>query len=544
MTIRIPSLALWLSAGLALSLSACDASITGEPAGNRAPETELAVQVTDLRETLGEGTLVSTVEVNWSGTDPDGYVVGYDLRFYDASATVGPEEGWIPTARRDTTLTLPIPAGNEQAAVAVEVRAIDNEGAKDADPARTVFPIRNSPPTIRLSGVEVPPDTTWPAASFTWTADDPDGIANLSGVEIALNDTLGTFLRLPADVDFVTLVADDPRAEETTARVLIGPSGINAGLSIPNFRPGATNTLYLRAVDAAEFRSRTVAYPDEDAGQVWFVERVTGDVLLVNDYRTEKYTVVMPYHRAILDSYGASYDEWYLAEPFQTGSTIISFNSENLPRRPVPTLRETLTFWDHIYWVSNNATNRTASNDLPFVASVLTEYIADGGSVFINVPVRLPTSPEDNNGNQALALLPLSGLLSFGEGSDYPEFQEGLDLNPGAAIEPVQPLPNGMTLPPLQTARAIRGAFGYPVQSGIVSLYEGSFRARLQDGSTVDWPGPSTIVSMRSDARVALFALPFVAELSGSALLEGADGDPDAPQEAVRRILAAQGFPQ
>ncbi len=545
MNLRLPHLATWPPAYLAflLALAACDAGITGEAAGNQAPETELAVRVTDLRETLGDGTLTSTVEVHWSGTDPDGFVAGYELRYYDASrlGEIGPEEGWIATTRRDTTVTLPIPPGDQTAAVAFEVRAIDDDGAKDPEPARTVFPIRNSPPTLRLSGVEVPPDTTWPAASFTWAADDPDGAANLLGVEIALTDTTAGFLRLPADVDFVTLVAADPRATETTARVLIGTSGIDTGLALPGFRLDADNTVYLRSVDAAEFTSRTARYPDPDAGQTWFVRRVTAGVLLVNDYRTANHTVVMPYHRDILASYGAAFDEWYLAEPFHTGSTIVSAYSENLPKRALPTLRETLRFWDHVYWVSNNATNRAIGNNLPFAAGVLSEFLADGGRLFINVPVRLPNSPEDNAGNQALALLPLSGLLDF---SEYPEYEPFLDLFTGSAVTPVQPLPGGATLPALKTARNVGGTYGYPVAAGTIALYEGAYTATLKAGGFVPWPGPSTVASIRSDAAVALFALPMLSDLSGQPFLVGADGDPDAPQEAVRRILAAMGFPR
>ncbi len=50
------------------------------------------------------------------------------------------------TLSSDTLILLPIERGSRTANVAFEVRAIDNEGIKDPTPARTVFPIQNSPP--------------------------------------------------------------------------------------------------------------------------------------------------------------------------------------------------------------------------------------------------------------------------------------------------------------------------------------------------------------------------------------------------------------
>ena len=57
---------------LALGLAACDAGFDGSASDNRLPETELSVRSTDLREDLGARRLISTVDVAWSGTDPDG----------------------------------------------------------------------------------------------------------------------------------------------------------------------------------------------------------------------------------------------------------------------------------------------------------------------------------------------------------------------------------------------------------------------------------------------------------------------------------------
>ena len=532
-------------------LAACDGGIAGDMNANQPPDTELAVRVPDLTDVLEEDQrFTSLVEVNWAGSDPDGFVEAFEIRFYDEAQTgmIGEAEGWARTTRRDSLVLLPIPPGSPIANVAFEVRAIDNEGATDPTPARTVFPVRNSPPTLRLSSAEAPPDTTWPAASFAFMADDLDGEINLAGIEVALNDTLAGFVRLPADIDFITLVAEDPSAAETEARLLLGRSGIPSEFRLPGLRTDAPNTIYLRSVDAAEFRSATEIYPDPnpDAGETWFVQRVTSQILLVNDYRKSRNFLVLPYHRQILDEYAGvgNYDEWYLAEPFQEGSTQVLAYSDNLPSNPDPTLRATLDFWDHIYWVSLNATNRAVGNNLPLVAGFLDDFFDRGGSLFVNVPIGLPTSPEDNLGNSALAVLPLAGLLEFGPGSEYEEYNQVMTIGFGAAITPAESLPGGGMLPALTANRAIP-LFGYPVSEGARALYTGELTAQLEEGNTnVPWPGPSTLASLRPDGRVALLAVPLVRELNGGPYLTGADGNPDAPREAVQMILEALSFPR
>ncbi len=558
-----------------LLLAACDGAIEGDAGANSPPDTELAVQVADLRDVLPTDTLAapgdtlvigtdttfvdefitdvrrftSLVEVNWSGTDPDGYVEAFEIRFYDDrdTGTLDPDAGWARTASRDSLVLLPIPQGEPVANVAFEVRAVDNDGALDPTPARTVFPVRNTPPTLRISRAEAPPDTTWPAASFAFTAADLDGEINLASIEIALNDSTG-FVALPAGTDFVTLVAADPGAAETDAQLLLGRSGAPSSFVLPGFLTDAPNTLYLRAVDAAGFRSDLAVYPDPDAEERWYVRRVTSPVLLVNDYRTNRNPVVLPYHRAILDDYAGkgSYDEWYLAEPFQTGNSVVLATSDNLPPNPNPTLRETLRFWEHLYWVSNDVTSRTLGNNLPLVAGFLDEFFADGGSLFVNVRLRLPANPEDNLGNGALAVLPLAGLLDFGPGSAFEEYEQTMSLTGGAALDPAQPLPGGQTLPPLQTTRFV-DVFSYPVGAGIIPLYTGELESQFDDDDTntlVPWPGPSTLASIRDDGQVALLAVPLVRDFNGEPYLEGADGSDEAPRQAVQLILGALDFPR
>ena len=155
----------------------------------------MSVRSTDLREDLGARRLISTVDVAWSGTDPDGVVAAYDVRSFQVDMPLAAEVGWARTTRRDSTIRLEIPVGASVADVVVEVRSVDDAGGVDATPARTVFPIRNSNPTLRLIDAEAPPDSTWPVVSFSIAAADIDGEENLAGIEIALNDTTAGYVR-------------------------------------------------------------------------------------------------------------------------------------------------------------------------------------------------------------------------------------------------------------------------------------------------------------------------------------------------------------
>ncbi len=537
---RTLTLSLLLGALVATGLAGCDGGVSGDPAGNLPPDTELAVRDTSLVGNVeDDDRFTSTVFVAWSGTDPDGFVVAFDLRYYDAGAAPGPEDGWARTTRRDSLVLLPIPPESEVANVVFEVRAVDDEGAVDPTPARTVFPIRNSPPTLRLSGTLVPADTTWPVVSFGWTASDPDGPESLLGIEIALNDTTD-FVMLPPEVDFVTLVAQSPQvAGETTAEIFYGTNFIPSGLTVSGLRIGEDNVLWARAVDQTETASPMARFPaDED--DVWFVRRQTSDVLLVNDYRRAENTRVMPFHRATLADYGGAFDEWDLSRPFSTGNNPVIATSDALPAAAAPTLSRTLALWRYIYWVSDQTTDRVQGYNFPVAAGVIDLFFEGGGRIFVQVPVKLPVDPEENQNNPAINILPLGGLITIPDSLVF----NNLRISAGTEVAPVQPVPGtGRTLPRLRATQLVTGTLPY-IPGESVPLYEADYFANRVGGGTVDWTGPETVASMSSDRRIALFALPLLSAISGNPLLQGADGDPDAPRRAIHLILEGLTFPR
>lgn len=522
----------------ALALGACDAGFDGTASENAAPETELAVRSADLREDLGGRRLISTVAVAWSGTDPDGVVTGFDVRSYQVDAAPGPEAGWARTTRRDSTLLLEIPLGASTADVVVEVRAVDDVDVVDPTPARTVFPIVNSAPTLRLVDAEAPPDSTWPVISLSLAAADRDGEANLAGIEVALNDTTGGFVRLPADATFVTLVADDPGGTTTTATVYTGRGFRNTGVTLPGLRLDGDNVVYLRAVDQAAATSPTLRYPALDAdGQptgALYVRRVTSRVLLVNDVRVGDDVQVLTVARAALSVHGtARYDEWDLSETPQSAAS--PQFSEALPPAPDPTLRQTLAFWDRVYWVSNAVTNTAAGNNLPRAASVMDLFFERGGRILVQVPVTLPQGTDiGGTANAAIDILPLSTLITF------PAGVRALRADAGTPVRPAEAVPGtGRTLPPLQTTRLLTSALPYNVGPDDVPLYRLSF---YQNNVPTDpWQGSEVVASIRADGRVGLFALPLFT--GSSELFVPASAGGDGVPEALAAMLAGLDFP-
>ena len=528
---------------LAAAFAGCDAGFEGGTAENRLPDTELAIRDASLVDNFeGRPGLTSTITVSWSGTDPDGYVAAFDVRFYTSdslafySDPANADRGWTRTASRDTTALLPIPGGQAAANVAFEVRSVDNEGAVDPEPARTVFPIRNSPPTATLSQIDLPPDTTWPVLSFVLGADDPDGFVDVTGIDVSFNDST-SFVRLPAGAEFVTFVAADPRAAESGADVFLGRSLVPTGITVPGLRLDDDNVLFVRSSDRTDTTSTLLRYPsaDPEENETLFVRRVTSDVLLVNDYRSAFDTVVLPFHRETLGDYVGEFDEWDLSSPGQDVGTATGIYSDNLPVSADPTLRRTLQLWRYIYWVSTRATDRVRGNNLPLAATVFDAFFDGGGRLFVNVPIDTPSASESTGENAAIGLLPTTGFVEPGQ-------ELNLRLRPDTPIRPTAEVPGtGRSLPALQTTRLLISASPFNVGSGVVPLYEAD--AFYVSPTNEDWTGSQVVASMDEARRVGLLGLPLIRETTGELVYVGVDGQDGAAAEAIQLMLQGLTFP-
>lgn len=118
-------------------------------------------------------TVNHVVHLYWYGSDPNGYVVGFEVRLLNPAAPA--ETNWVATVRTDSLLTVFTPQGYTQPVF--EARAIDNDGARDPSPARQVFSFSNQPPVVRITGGPGPRDSTFASVTVTWSATDVDGDA-------------------------------------------------------------------------------------------------------------------------------------------------------------------------------------------------------------------------------------------------------------------------------------------------------------------------------------------------------------------------------
>ncbi len=521
-------------------LAGCDTGISGEAFENKPPDIQLSVRDTSLVDNLSdEDRLTSTVFVSWSGDDPDGFIRAFEVRFYEGPSPA-PEEGWTLTTANDTLILLPIQRGAISADVAFEVRAIDNDDIKDPTPARTIFPIQNSPPTLRLSSFDLPPDTTFALVSFAWRADDPDGETNLDRIEIALNDSIN-FVSLPPDVDYITLRSpalgrDQADATSIDTEVYLGRGYVSTAITVPGLQLDAINTFYVRSVDATDTTSTTERFE-------WFVKRSKGDILFVNDFRKASNSVIQAYHSRLLADYlppESEIDFWNISEPFTSGNTGNAPRSDALPPNASPTLQQFFQEYSYIYWISSATTNKVQGNNFPLAASVMDGFFDQGGKLMVHAPITLPNDPETNLDNPAIAILPLNNLVLL------PDSLRRLSLPTASTLVPLNAVPNvSRPLPELTVQQFVIGALPFVADgASIVPLYNGNYSYLTLSNRSGPWPGPSTVASISANQRIAIFTIPMVNEQTGASVLTDADGNGDASEEAIKILLESLGFPK
>ncbi|MCH8124318.1 MAG: hypothetical protein IH853_14505 [Bacteroidetes bacterium] len=162
--------------------------------------------------------------------------------------------------------------------------------------------------------------------------------------------------------------------------------------------------------------------------------------------------------------------------------------------------------------------------------------------MMVHSPVSLPSNPEQNLGNAAILLLPLSEMITFPD-----SLRQSLRLVTNAGITSSSPLPSVSTpLPALKTDAFILNTLPYVIQgANSIALYSAEYTYITRIGTRQGpWFGPATIASISADQRVALFALPMINDQSGIQVLTGVNGNPEAPKDAIKLILESLGFPR
>lgn len=347
-------------------VSSCqDTGVRGVVNDNLPPKTYLTLDEVNRPD---DDRLNSQVRIRWWGDDPDGFVVGYEYSINGSA--------WTFTTTTDSIFILPIQSGNDTADVQFSVRAQDNNGAFDPNPPSLIFPIVNTPPSIRYNAVEQPSDTTFHVFSFGWTASDPDGIQNLDYTEIAVNDTINGWVRLPNDVNFVTIDIQDGSGATANGALYLGKAYISTDIILDGFLMNAVNSVYVRTVDQAGAISPL-------AESAWFLKRQTSRVLVVNDNALPNTQARLNDHLSWIAQSGISAVDVIQATDGVASGGFKSPLSLAFQKTFDPTMNQALAKWDFIYWVSDNL-----DRNINFGLELTVEFFRNGGKMFINIPTK------------------------------------------------------------------------------------------------------------------------------------------------------------
>lgn len=268
--------------GLLAVINGCNTDIQGDLLPNQPPKTFTVVD-TIIRS--GNDRLTSTVVINWWGTDPDGFIAGYEFTF---DPNPSPATVWTYTTRTDSTFLLTVPAGNDSFDFRFTVRAVDNFGLKDPNPASVRYPVKNSPPNADFSypasgGNALAggfPLVSYPVLHYSWQGSDPDGLNTLEQYELVLNDTLQTanYFTLSATFNEVILQAENLTGAGSACLVFPGNNENPLATRMQGLVFEDSNRVYLRAVDQSGARS-----PWRESRPT-FVKRPQSRFLIVNAY--------------------------------------------------------------------------------------------------------------------------------------------------------------------------------------------------------------------------------------------------------------------
>jgi hypothetical protein len=323
------------------------------PVANQPPETYLFLFLPANKDSLagpGIDTTASKQIIHWWGEDKDGQVIGY---YYQWDYQLNP----IWTTAEYDTFYVPIRTSYDE--FTFRVWAVDNDSLIDPTPAVQVFPVYNSFPEISFKNRSNPPAPagnpnviayTFPTRTFMWDVEDPDGIETVTKIYYALDDT-------------------------TSWNLL---SGTEKSITLTEIPPGE-HRFFAKAEDIAGAQSNIISFPDPDDNTVpntWIVKEPVGDVLLVNDYVLDQtlHTVQYFYEDILTNIVGANgYSVWEIGT-----TTEPAINPQNSLPYATTDIKAYLEYFKKVIWFAHYGRPNLTAAGLS-----LTQYIADGGGVFI-----------------------------------------------------------------------------------------------------------------------------------------------------------------
>ena len=205
----------------------------------------------------------------WSGSDPDGFVVGFWVSI-QIDESVDPT--WVFTATDDSVASYETRADGTIVPL-LRVVAVDDRGAL-SDTVSTAFPLFNSPPVVEYQEDFVPPRQSFSAIDLDFFSFDVDG-----------DETLLPYVeyRYEGSDPDLAFDADDSTADATLGWVQAPRPRRGFRLRLRDVPPGDPangdlQTVYMRVSDDAG-ASTVFTY-------TWQVPPVRGSVLLIDDDET------------------------------------------------------------------------------------------------------------------------------------------------------------------------------------------------------------------------------------------------------------------
>ncbi|MDP2188684.1 MAG: hypothetical protein Q8J69_08385 [Sphingobacteriaceae bacterium] len=382
---RLLFLCLWPL--LAVLQQSCDTRIKGELLPNQPPKTFTVVD-TIIRN--GNDRFTSTVLLNWWGTDPDGFVVGYEFTF---DPNPGPATVWIATNKTDSTFLLTVPSGQDTFDFRFTVRAIDNEGLKDPNPASVRYPVKNSPPDVDF--VYAPaggnplaggfPLVSYPVLRYEWLGTDPDGLQTLESYELVFNDTLngpGIFT-LSATFNEVILKAENLNGVGSACLVYPGQNENPLATRMQGLVFEDSNYVYIRAVDQSGARSAW------QQSRPTYVKRPTSSFLLINAYSSDpnpdlNAANIQALYQTEFSNIGiTNYDQIRIFQ--RQGNQFINLSPNNRTQSLV------FDLFDQILWVGPDF-----DISIVFAQNTLGRFLNGGGKVMLSLASSLGSAVVSN----------------------------------------------------------------------------------------------------------------------------------------------------
>ena len=416
-----------------------------EPKDNSAPETITSVEAFNL---TGENRLNSLVKLEWYGTDPDGYVVGYEFSF--------DQETWYYTESQDSTFLFSITAGSDTLDIDFYIRAIDNDKQADESPAYLKIPLKNTPPEIIFNKDLIPVDTSFNLITLVWEASDADGIETMEQIQLKINN--GEWTNISPNRSQGTIVPTTPeQSGEVSSTIHYDLS--STGGNISGLLLNDINDFYIRAIDVAGSISK------EDTIPSIYVRKKSNDLLVIGANSASPNS----FYSSNLNSAGVGFDF----------IDFVANDAKNQPKIWSPTLSLLMQQYDQVMMYANDVTFTNAQTNadeivLEFASSAIEEYVTDGGKIFISSS--FPANYDQTSG--------LYGILPI----------DSFSSSVGLARLPIDSLvvPIESSFPTLTCSSFISGLDPFYPSSDAIEMYS----AQLTKNN--GWEGPKNVTVKRA----------------------------------------------